>query len=56
MRFVYARDFVAVCGNIWRGRCPESVGRIIELSGRGTMVPVVVGLEFFKIMVYWPLI
>ena len=47
---------MVVDGNIGRGRCPESVGRIIELSGRGTMVPVVVGLEFFKIMVYCPLI
>ena len=55
-RFRYAWACVVVDGNIGRGRCPESIVRIIELSGRGTMGPVVVGLEIFKIMVFWPLI
>ena len=38
------------------GNSPESVGLIIELSGKRSLGPVVVGPGLFKIMVSWPLI
>ena len=47
---------MAVDGNIGRGGYPESVGLIIDLSTRRTLVPVFVGPVLFKIMLHWPLI
>ena len=54
--FVYAGACVDVDSKIMRSRCPEIFGLIIELSGRWTLGPVVVGTEFFKIMVSCPMI
>ena len=55
LRFGYVWACVAIDGNIGRGKCPESVGLIIEVLGRWALGPVVAGFEFFKIIVSWPL-
>ena len=56
LRFIYAWDCVDVYGNIWKWMWTESVCLIIEFPGRWTLLPVVVGPGFFKIMVSWTLI
>ena len=55
-KFGHAWACVDSYGNIGRFIFPESVGWTIELSGRQTMVPVVVGPGLFKIMVYYHII
>ena len=51
LRFVYARDFLDVAGNVERVKWTESVGWIMELSARRTRGMVVVGCRLFEIMV-----
>ena len=50
-RFGYVWDYVADNVNFSRGKCTESVGLIMELSGGRTQGTVVIGCGFFKIMV-----
>ena len=51
MIFVYVWSCVADGGNCGRGKCPESVGWVMELSVRRTQGVVVVCCRLFKIMV-----